>query len=91
MILSYLDHQSLCKLAATCKLIHSHCYDSLQYTDLNLQPYWTQVNQHQSHQLWGTFPRLILRVAELSLSNIRSCSKVSLHEMRSLYLSITSF
>ena len=24
-------------------LLYKHCYDPLQYTELNLQPYWTKV------------------------------------------------
>ncbi|XP_062574449.1 F-box/LRR-repeat protein 4-like [Saccostrea cucullata] len=44
LILSYLDIPSLCKASITSKFFHKHCYDSLQYKELDLQPHWTEVN-----------------------------------------------
>ncbi|GCB66234.1 F-box/LRR-repeat protein 4 isoform X1 [Scyliorhinus torazame] len=41
LILSHLTVPDLCQLAQTCKLLHQHCYDPLQYVQLSLQPYWT--------------------------------------------------
>lgn len=44
LILSKLAMVDLCRLAQTCRLLHTNCYDALQYTELDLQPYWPQVN-----------------------------------------------
>lgn len=44
LILSFLDVLSLCRVARTSQLLYKHSYDSLQYTELNLQPHWPQVN-----------------------------------------------
>ncbi|XP_048753815.2 F-box/LRR-repeat protein 4-like isoform X2 [Ostrea edulis] len=44
LILSYLDIPSLCRASITSKFFHTHCYDSLQYKELDLQPHWTEVN-----------------------------------------------
>ncbi|XP_052681217.1 F-box/LRR-repeat protein 4-like isoform X2 [Crassostrea angulata] len=44
LILSYLDIPSLCMASVTSKFFYKHCYDSLQYTELDLQPHWTEVN-----------------------------------------------
>ncbi|XP_061186169.1 F-box/LRR-repeat protein 4-like [Saccostrea echinata] len=44
LILSYLDIPSLCKASITSKFFYKHCYDSLQYKELDLQPHWTEVN-----------------------------------------------
>ncbi|XP_064614547.1 F-box/LRR-repeat protein 4-like [Liolophura sinensis] len=46
LILSYLDTVSLCRLAQTCKLLRTHCYDPMQFTELNLKPFWAQVNDN---------------------------------------------
>lgn len=44
LILSHLTIPDLCQLAQTCKLLHQHCYDPLQYVQLSLQPYWAGLN-----------------------------------------------
>ncbi|RVE62257.1 hypothetical protein OJAV_G00155240 [Oryzias javanicus] len=44
LILSHLTLPDLCRLAQTCKLLHQHCCDPLQYTQLSLQPYWARLN-----------------------------------------------
>ncbi|XP_052776898.1 F-box/LRR-repeat protein 4-like [Mya arenaria] len=44
LILSFLDVMSLCRVARTCSLLRDHSYDPFQYKELNLQPYWNQVN-----------------------------------------------
>ncbi|XP_005807561.1 F-box/LRR-repeat protein 4 [Xiphophorus maculatus] len=44
LILSHLTLPDLCRLAQTCKLLHQHCCDPLQYTQLSLQPYWAQLS-----------------------------------------------
>uniref|UniRef100_A0A3P9LLH5 F-box and leucine-rich repeat protein 4 n=1 Tax=Oryzias latipes TaxID=8090 RepID=A0A3P9LLH5_ORYLA len=44
LILSHLTLPDLCRLAQTCKLLHQHCCDPLQYTQLSLQPYWSRLN-----------------------------------------------
>ncbi|XP_069743229.1 F-box/LRR-repeat protein 4 isoform X2 [Narcine bancroftii] len=44
LILSHLTVPDLCQLAQTCKLLHQHCYDPLQYVQLSLQPYWAGLN-----------------------------------------------
>ncbi|XP_038617233.1 F-box/LRR-repeat protein 4 isoform X2 [Tachyglossus aculeatus] len=44
LILSHLPLPDLCRLAQTCKLLLQHCSDPLQYTHLNLQPYWAKLN-----------------------------------------------
>ncbi|XP_022376014.1 F-box/LRR-repeat protein 4 isoform X2 [Enhydra lutris kenyoni] len=44
LILNHLTLPDLCRLAQTCKLLNQHCCDPLQYTHLNLQPYWAKLN-----------------------------------------------
>ncbi|KAF7226183.1 F-box/LRR-repeat protein 4 [Nothobranchius furzeri] len=44
LILSHLTLPDLCCLAQTCKLLHQHCCDPLQYTQLSLQPYWARLS-----------------------------------------------
>ncbi|XP_024861045.1 F-box/LRR-repeat protein 4 isoform X2 [Kryptolebias marmoratus] len=44
LILSHLTLPDLCRLAQTCKLLHQHCCDPLQYTQLSLQPYWARLS-----------------------------------------------
>ncbi|VTJ69548.1 Hypothetical predicted protein [Marmota monax] len=44
LILNHLTLPDLCRLAQTCKLLHQHCCDPLQYIHLNLQPYWAKLN-----------------------------------------------
>ncbi|VDH99466.1 F-box/LRR-repeat protein 4-like isoform X1 [Mytilus galloprovincialis] len=46
LILSYLDVPALCVASRACMLMKKHCYDTLQYTELNLQPHWPQINNH---------------------------------------------
>ncbi|KAJ8313740.1 hypothetical protein KUTeg_008301 [Tegillarca granosa] len=70
LILSYLDLPSLCRTAITCSLLHKHCYDSLQYKEVNLQPYWTQVNIH-------TLDNLHSRCKYLQRLNLSWCDGTS--------------
>ncbi|XP_056458418.1 F-box/LRR-repeat protein 4 [Gadus chalcogrammus] len=44
LILSHLTLRDLCRLAQSCKLLHQHCCDPLQYTQLSLQPYWARLS-----------------------------------------------
>ncbi|XP_013398852.1 F-box/LRR-repeat protein 4 [Lingula anatina] len=44
LILSYLDVPSLCAASMTSTLFFHHCYDPLQYTEINLQPHWPLVS-----------------------------------------------
>ncbi|XP_052571993.1 F-box/LRR-repeat protein 4 isoform X3 [Peromyscus californicus insignis] len=44
LILSHLSLPDLCRLAQTCRLLHQHCCDPLQYLHLNLQPYWAKLD-----------------------------------------------
>ncbi|XP_074540245.1 F-box/LRR-repeat protein 4 [Halichoeres trimaculatus] len=44
LILSHLTLPDLCRLAQSCKLLHQHCCDPLQYTQLSLQPYWGRLS-----------------------------------------------
>ncbi|XP_060073861.1 F-box/LRR-repeat protein 4-like isoform X2 [Ylistrum balloti] len=44
LILSYLELSSLFNACCTCRLLQKQCSDSLQYTELNLQPYWYKVD-----------------------------------------------
>ncbi|KAM7382473.1 hypothetical protein PAMP_002200 [Pampus punctatissimus] len=44
LILSHLTLPDLCRLAQSCKLLHQHCCDPLQYTQLSLQPYWARLS-----------------------------------------------
>ncbi|XP_052223754.1 F-box/LRR-repeat protein 4-like isoform X4 [Dreissena polymorpha] len=53
LILSLLDLLSLCCVAQTCRLLYQHSYDSLQYTELNLQPFWTQIDDCALKSLLG--------------------------------------
>ncbi|CAL1528204.1 unnamed protein product [Lymnaea stagnalis] len=64
LILSYLDLQDLCRLAQTCSHMKAHCYDPYLYTDLNLQPFWTQVS---SSSMLLMIPKC-LRIQRLNLS-----------------------
>ncbi|XP_006626335.1 F-box/LRR-repeat protein 4 isoform X1 [Lepisosteus oculatus] len=43
LIVSHLTLPDLCRLAQTCKLLHQHCCDPLQYIQLSLQPYWARL------------------------------------------------
>lgn len=43
LIVSYLDLVSLCRLSSVSHLFYTHCYDPMQYVELNLQPYWPKV------------------------------------------------
>ncbi|KAL6034325.1 hypothetical protein STEG23_034945, partial [Scotinomys teguina] len=44
LILNHLSLPDLCRLAQTCRLLHQHCCDPLQYVHLNLQPYWAKLD-----------------------------------------------
>ncbi|KAM9724565.1 F-box/LRR-repeat protein 4 isoform 2-T3 [Menidia menidia] len=44
LILSHLTLPDLCRLAQSCRLLHQHCCDPLQYTQLSLQPYWPRLS-----------------------------------------------
>ncbi|XP_021077821.1 F-box/LRR-repeat protein 4 [Mus pahari] len=44
LILNHLSLPDLCRLAQTCRLLHQHCCDPLQYIHLNLQPYWARLD-----------------------------------------------
>ena len=44
LILSHLTLPDLCRLAQSCRLLHQHCCDPLQYTQLSLQPYWARLS-----------------------------------------------
>ncbi|XP_059837349.1 F-box/LRR-repeat protein 4 isoform X2 [Hypanus sabinus] len=51
LILSHLTVPDLCQLAQTCKLLHQHCYDPLQYVQLSLQPYWAGLDDSSLQHL----------------------------------------
>ncbi|KFV65496.1 F-box/LRR-repeat protein 4 [Dryobates pubescens] len=51
LILSHLTVPDLCRLAQTCKLLHQHCCDPLQYLHLSLQPYWARINDSSLEHL----------------------------------------
>ncbi|KAI0234501.1 F-box/LRR-repeat protein 4 [Lamellibrachia satsuma] len=53
LIIRQLDTPTLCNLASTNRLFYKHCYDPLQYTELNLQPYWTKVTDCALERLRG--------------------------------------
>ncbi|XP_030640767.1 F-box/LRR-repeat protein 4 [Chanos chanos] len=44
LIVSHLTVPDLCRLAQSCKLLHQHCCDPLQYIQLSLQPYWPRLS-----------------------------------------------
>ncbi|XP_030054941.1 F-box/LRR-repeat protein 4 isoform X1 [Microcaecilia unicolor] len=44
LIISHLTLPDMCRLAQTCKRLHQHCCDPLQYIHLSLQPYWAKLN-----------------------------------------------
>ncbi|XP_046898624.1 F-box/LRR-repeat protein 4 isoform X2 [Hypomesus transpacificus] len=44
LIVSHLTLPDLGCLAQTCKLLHQHCSDPLQYIQLSLQPYWARLS-----------------------------------------------
>ncbi|XP_028327282.1 F-box/LRR-repeat protein 4 isoform X2 [Gouania willdenowi] len=44
LILSHLTLPDLCRLSQSCKLLHQHCCDPLQYTQLSLQPFWARLS-----------------------------------------------
>ncbi|XP_065897557.1 F-box/LRR-repeat protein 4-like [Dysidea avara] len=43
-IFQYLDIISLARASQTCSLFLKHCYDPLLFTELDLQPFWTTVD-----------------------------------------------
>uniref|UniRef100_A0AAQ4PRY2 F-box and leucine-rich repeat protein 4 n=1 Tax=Gasterosteus aculeatus aculeatus TaxID=481459 RepID=A0AAQ4PRY2_GASAC len=53
LILSHLTLPDLCRLAQSCKLLHQHCCDPLQYTQLSLQPYWGRLSDASLGHLQG--------------------------------------
>jgi F-box/leucine-rich repeat protein 4 len=53
-ILRFLDMRSLVNLSLTCKFMYKHCYEPAQYTEVNLQPFWSSVN---SQSLLSLVPR----------------------------------
>ncbi|KAL4221974.1 F-box and leucine-rich repeat protein 4 [Mactra antiquata] len=97
LILGFLDVLSLCRVACTSRLLYKHSYDSLQYTELNLQPHWPQVNSVALDSLHSRslfLQRLNLSwchqniVTETSFCRyINVCGK----NLRDLYLSSCSF
>ncbi|XP_022109190.1 F-box/LRR-repeat protein 4-like [Acanthaster planci] len=46
LIFTDLDLPDLCRAAPTCKLFKKHCYDKLQFMELDLQPQWHLVNEN---------------------------------------------
>ncbi|XP_076460237.1 F-box/LRR-repeat protein 4-like isoform X2 [Babylonia areolata] len=70
MILGYLDFPSLARVAQTCKLLQRHAYDSILYTELNLQPVWNLVGDR-------TLEGLALRCDNLQRLNLSWCSVTS--------------
>ncbi|XP_061805422.2 F-box/LRR-repeat protein 4 [Nerophis lumbriciformis] len=58
LILSHLTLPDLCRLAQSCKLLHQHCCDPLQYTQLSLQPYWARLNDTSLGHLQSRCTRL---------------------------------
>ncbi|ESP03193.1 hypothetical protein LOTGIDRAFT_224605 [Lottia gigantea] len=68
LILQYLDLTDLCHLAQTCRLLEKYCYDPLLYTELNLQPYWTQVRD-------STLAGLQSRSSAIQKLNLTWCGK----------------
>ncbi|XP_060598191.1 F-box/LRR-repeat protein 4-like [Ruditapes philippinarum] len=97
VILSFLDVLSLCRVARSSKLLYKHSYDSLQYTELNLQPHWPQVNDialESLHNRSRFLQRLNLSwchgniVSEDSFCRyIKACGQ----NLQDLYLSSCSF
>ncbi|XP_053374436.1 F-box/LRR-repeat protein 4-like [Mercenaria mercenaria] len=96
-ILSFLDVLSLCRVARTSRLLYKHSYDSLQYTELNLQPHWPQVNDvalESLHNRSRFLQRLNLSwchgniVSEAAFCRyVQACGQ----NLRDLYLSSCSF
>ncbi|XP_031551802.1 F-box/LRR-repeat protein 4-like [Actinia tenebrosa] len=44
LVFMYLGFHDLTRAAATCRLFLRHCYDPVWYKELDLQPYWTVMN-----------------------------------------------
>lgn len=53
LIVSHLTLPDLCRLTQTCKLLHQHCCDPLQYIQLSLQPYWSRLSDASLGHLQG--------------------------------------
>lgn len=53
LIVSHLTLPDLCRLTQTCKLLHQHCCDPLQYIQLSLQPYWARLSDTSLGHLQG--------------------------------------
>ncbi|XP_037129506.1 F-box/LRR-repeat protein 4 isoform X1 [Syngnathus acus] len=58
LILSHLTLPDLCRLAQSCKMLHQHCCDPLQYTQLSLQPYWARLSDTSLGYLQSRCTRL---------------------------------
>ncbi|KAM6968326.1 F-box/LRR-repeat protein 4 [Aplochiton taeniatus] len=53
LIVSHLTLSDVSRLAQTCKLLHQHCCDPLQYIQLSLQPYWARLSDTSLGYLQG--------------------------------------
>lgn len=69
-ILSYLDQVSLGRLSQTCRYLKERTYDSFLWTELNLKPYWHQVNN-------STLIHMTNRCSMLQKLDVSWCSLLS--------------
>ena len=59
LIVDYLTLPSLCALSQTSRLFYKHCYDYHQYTNLDLQPFWTKVTAQALHGIQSRCDHII--------------------------------
>lgn len=69
-MLNYLDQLSLSRLSQTCRYLREHTYDSFLWMELNLKPYWHQVNN-------STLIHMANRCSMLQKLDISWCSVLS--------------
>ncbi|GAB6019324.1 F-box and leucine-rich repeat protein 4 [Chamberlinius hualienensis] len=46
IIVKNLDLLSICRVSRCCRSLRDQCYDSLLYTEVDLQPYWNSISDH---------------------------------------------
>ncbi|KAL3831885.1 hypothetical protein ACJMK2_023582 [Sinanodonta woodiana] len=97
IILSNMDLSGLCNMAQTCSHLKRHCYDSLQYIELNLQPHWTQVTDTVLYSLMKRCSHLLrlnlswCKNLLLTINGVDAFLQCCGSELTCLYLSTCKF
>lgn len=85
LIISYLELPSICCLAMTCQLFYKHCYDPMQYIELDLQPFWPKMSDLSLSDLCSRCTKL----QRLNLSWCGNRGMISLYGFKK-FLSVCS-